>query len=353
MQQPTSERPDDNERPDNNERPDVEPAHWVHVARWASRDLALQGAHDQALELGYELRWKHSSKTHTMLICVSHFKCPHRVRVKDKGPEDGFVVECRDNHGLIALNKDGYAVDQDQGLASSATSATIEAMPLLNTRICSSDNHDDGPVPTLDMMRTKCDGYIPSEMIDAAARILSNKFNYLVRRHGGTVTGIVVNASKYQFGPSARNPTRITLKEADTYMRSIIGNLGGIATVDELEINFLSKHHVRINADIEVERAEARVIWTPDQADLVAEKYQCDCKGSFTTGWICSHSVAVQSIMDDLDTKALLAEVAPRRHPGAQRKALHPTFADGTLNPFFSVANMVALLVDKPGYCYN
>ncbi|EQC37025.1 hypothetical protein SDRG_05844 [Saprolegnia diclina VS20] len=136
-------------------------------------------------------------------------------------------------------------------------------------------------------------------------------------------------------------------------MRSIAGDLGGITTVDELEINFVSKHHVRINADIEVERADAHVIWTPAQVDLVAEKYQCDCKGSFTTGWICSHSVAAQSIMCDLDMQALLAEVAPRRRPGGQRKPQHSTFADGTLNPFYSVANLVALLVDKPGYCYN
>jgi len=86
---------------------------------------------------------------------------------------------------------------------------------------------------------------------------------------------------------------------------------------------------------------------------LSRSKYECDCAAYYRSGWICSHVLAVQGLLKDVNLKIALTQVAVRKTVGRPRKAPDSLTNDGCARPSLSVTNLVNKLQRNPMHCFG
>ncbi|ETI53761.1 hypothetical protein F443_03341 [Phytophthora nicotianae P1569] len=75
-----------------------------------------------------------------------------------------------------------------------------------------------------------------------------------------------------------------------------------------------------------------------EQIRAICSRYQCDCKGFWTSGWLCSHVLAAMSLMEEYDLKTAVLHLPTRKESGGQRKVRNALQEDDT--GYFAVSKL-------------
>jgi len=85
---------------------------------------------------------------------------------------------------------------------------------------------------------------------------------------------------------------------------------------------------------------------------LIRRKYICQCKGYYTTAWMCHHIMAIMVHHQDLDITLTLTQIPVLRRPGRPTRV--GNWADrATESGFFSSSRLCARFLERPASCYG
>ncbi|ETL87671.1 hypothetical protein L917_13190 [Phytophthora nicotianae] len=93
--------------------------------------------------------------------------------------------------------------------------------------------------------------------------------------------------------------------------------------------------------------------WSVHKIERIRNKYKCDCKEFYQTGWLCAHILATLHLVDSLDLKMMLRNFPARKPPGRPRKKTRCLDLDGTRKSQYSVIALVKRLTEKPASVIN
>ncbi|ETV74097.1 hypothetical protein H257_11399 [Aphanomyces astaci] len=110
----------------------------------------------------------------------------------------------------------------------------------------------------------------------------------------------------------------------------------------------LSLHAVAVNTDVHIR--DDMLALTPfsfDECGATRLKHSCDCAGHYSSGWLCSHTVAYLAIIDGFNIDARLRTLPQRKQNGRPR---HPQggLSVETRDEFFSQENLLKRISKLP-----
>ncbi|ETP04708.1 hypothetical protein F441_18577, partial [Phytophthora nicotianae CJ01A1] len=83
------------------------------------------------------------------------------------------------------------------------------------------------------------------------------------------------------------------------YLDSKSGKFRKGSRVPDCQLYYLSLHEVQVVPPVYTAafRLDLNPIIPAKQIRAIRSRYQCDCKGFWTSGWLCSHVLAAMSLM--------------------------------------------------------
>ncbi|KUF77010.1 hypothetical protein AM587_10000661 [Phytophthora nicotianae] len=138
-----------------------------------------------------------------------------------------------------------------------------------------------------------------------------------------------------------------------TYKGSLEGVLRRNETVENIPLKYLSLHAVKVMAQFPVRHDWDSPSWSVHEIERIRNKYKCDCKEFYQTGWLCAHILATLHLVDSLDLKMMLRNFPARKPPGRPRKKTRCLDRDGTRKSQYSVNALVKRLTEKPASVIN
>ncbi|EEY55280.1 uncharacterized protein PITG_09207 [Phytophthora infestans T30-4] len=153
------------------------------------------------------------------------------------------------------------------------------------------------------------EGPVPPEMMVKAELLVATQRNYkLVYKGRGRLrrlSAVVFSDTKHIVGGQ--------------------GMLGANVDNERLEFELLSLHRVMVKHQEYPHPFELLPTWSHETIERLRKFLQCTCEAFIRSGWVCSHVLAVLSLLDLLDLRTAMATVPGRRTPGrppARRLAL-------------------------------
>ncbi|EGZ16435.1 hypothetical protein PHYSODRAFT_499598, partial [Phytophthora sojae] len=181
---------------------------------------------------------------------------------------------------------------------------------------------------------TFCTGPIPPEMV-AAAQLLSQRENHRVvfkpRTQRREKEAVVFNAKAYVVGNTNLN--------------------GPIAQVSTISIDYLSLHKVAVLETTPYQHNWESPNWSMEEIRAVRNRYRCDCKAHYSSGWICSHVLGALAILENFDLGRMLKSLPARRPPGRPHKSPRALQKDG--EAYFSAVRLQRELPKRPAMVLN
>ncbi|GMF46634.1 unnamed protein product [Phytophthora fragariaefolia] len=90
---------------------------------------------------------------------------------------------------------------------------------------------------------------------------------------------------------------------------------------------------------------------TMQKIDRIRSRYEYDCKGFWSSGWLCSHVIATLALRDEYDIKTATAHLPTRKAPGGQRKPRSCLSKEGA--SYFAKDKLMVDLVTLPAMPMN
>ncbi|ETM55610.1 hypothetical protein L914_01194 [Phytophthora nicotianae] len=134
---------------------------------------------------------------------------------------------------------------------------------------------------------------------------------------------------------------------------TLIGVLRQNETVENIPLKYLSLHAVKVMAQFPVPHDWDSSSWSVHEIERIRNKYKCDCKEFYQTGWLCAHILATLHLLDSLDLKMMLRKIPARKPPERPRKKTQCLDRDGTRKSQYSVNTLVKRLTEKPASVIN
>jgi len=82
----------------------------------------------------------------------------------------------------------------------------------------------------------------------------------------------------------------------------------------------------------------------------IRQKYRCDCKAFYVSGWLCSHILATLKIRDNFNLAVLVKSIPARKPPGRPRKKLRTRQSDALNTGQYTIPKLLTKLAAKPGF---
>ncbi|EQC31918.1 hypothetical protein SDRG_10435 [Saprolegnia diclina VS20] len=206
---------------------------------------------------------------------------------------------------------------------------------------------DGGPFKNI------CAQPVSARQLLDAEEIASDPRNYAAATVEGIGSGYVVNARKYVVRPFNINKMTVTKGRVKRFCESLRGHLGHLPDFNDMEKLFLSLYFVSVDEAVgPIPRVIDRA-WTLGEIYIIRRKFKCQCKGYYSTGWLCVHILAVMSLTDDLDLDVALTLVPVRRGPGRPAREVNCLDRFRRSRGKFSQARLIKQFTEKSASCYG
>ncbi|ETP27758.1 hypothetical protein F442_22961, partial [Phytophthora nicotianae P10297] len=162
------------------------------------------------------------------------------------------------------------------------------------------------------------------------------------------IKSFVVNTCEYAVRYNNATGQVVNATRAERYLDSKSGKLRKGSRVPDFQLYYLSLHEVQVLPPVYTSafRLDLNPIIPTEQIRAIRSRYQCDCKGFWTSGWLCSHVLAAMSLMEEYDLKTAVLHLPTRKKSGGQRKVRNALQEDDT--GYFAVSKLEKDLVKKP-----
>ncbi|ETN14264.1 hypothetical protein PPTG_07897 [Phytophthora nicotianae INRA-310] len=162
------------------------------------------------------------------------------------------------------------------------------------------------------------------------------------------IQSFVVNTCEYAVRYNNATGQVVNATRAERYLDSKSGKLRKGSRVPDFQLYYLSLHEVQVLPPVYTSafRLDLNPIIPTEQIRAIRSRYQCDCKGFWTSGWLCSHVLAAMSLMEEYDLKTAVLHLPTRKKSGGQRKVRNALQEDDM--GYFAVSKLEKDLVKKP-----
>ncbi|EEY59130.1 uncharacterized protein PITG_11595 [Phytophthora infestans T30-4] len=198
------------------------------------------------------------------------------------------------------------------------------------------------------------EGPVPPEMMVKAGLLVATQRNYKLvykgRRRLRRLSAVVFNVTKHVVGGQGMLGANVDNERVTKFLKSLDNRFPRRITYLELEFELLSLHRVMVKHQEYPPPFELLPIRSHETIERLRKFLQCTCEAFIRSGWVCSHVLAVLSLLDLLDLRTAMATVPVRRTPGrppARRLALT---AQSNEDGFYEVNRLVRLFLKRPGH---
>ncbi|EGZ27902.1 hypothetical protein PHYSODRAFT_471116 [Phytophthora sojae] len=310
---------------------------WLHKARTTKQFIALAAVVTRQIRVDNEAPYEAwlpeeylAERWRAWFVTCSG--CPGIV--PNQNPIEAYHKTIKTANVLSLRASTAYVLNQSlPRILSSASANSIVGLPIT----------------------TFCTGPIPPEMVAAAAQLLSQSENHRVvfkpRAQRREKEAVVFNAKAYVVGNTNLNGVAVTQKRVQTFLKSLGGVLKPNAQVSTISIDYLSLHKVAVLETTPYQHNWESPNWSMEEIRAVRNRYRCDCKAHYSSGWICSHVLGALAILDNFDLGRMLKRLPARRPPGRPRKSPRALQKDG--EAYFSAVRLQRELPKRPAMALN
>ncbi|KAE9340062.1 hypothetical protein PR003_g10697 [Phytophthora rubi] len=201
-------------------------------------------------------------------------------------------------------------------------------------------------------------GLVGSETIQAAMNLCASE-NHYPKHRGKSKRAILsigqhyFNAEYYVVRDDNVHGLNVDASRTRLYERSLDGILRAHEKIENVQLRYLSLHRVTILERVPFEHDWDYPSWRVEEIKTIRQKFKCDCKTFYQSGWLYAHVLACLQLVDAVDLNAMLRGLPARRPPGRPRKKAKCLERDGVRRSQYSVSALIKRLVDKPASVIN
>ncbi|KAE9271906.1 hypothetical protein PF001_g28171 [Phytophthora fragariae] len=164
---------------------------------------------------------------------------------------------------------------------------------------------------------------------------------------------MLFNTRKFLIGGRSVEPTRVDEDRATAFKASLRGTLDKPDIVENILPRYLSLHLVRVEARLPFTHSWDSPNWSESEVLRIRQKYRCDCKAFYVSGWLCPHILAILSILDGFSLNILSKSIPARKPPGRPRKQPKVGQQDTPYTGQNAIPKLLKKLTEKPGFPTN
>jgi len=337
---------------------------WPHMARNARQKKTLLVNADMYAEMirpGIDLL--RSARTHKQFVKLATVITEHWVAQGEDAYANWFTeVYLAERWNRWHINGAGAAgvLPSQQGIEShhsvikktcvpSSRASTNGVLRGILPRFLRNDGENLCP----ERVAQFAEGPVPPEMMAKAEVLVGTERNYrLVHKGRGRhkrLEAVLFNVSKHIVGGQGILGADVDNERATKFLHSLNGRFPRGIEPAELEFELLSLHRVLVKQPNYPPPFQLLPIWPAASIERLRSFLQCSCEGFVRSGWVCSHVLAVLSLLGLLDLQAAMASVPVRRTPGRPPSRSSALTRESTEEGFYDVDRLVRLFLRRPG----